>query len=129
MANKLPQQKVEAMWQAFQTKQSAEYVQAKCGVNWRTAQRYILGERWHERLAEIRSQAQEQADYDLANAMADSLRLVREYKAKVAEALKGKTVNAKDVTAAELEKLSKLEAFLLGGVESRSEIHGTLIRS
>ena len=53
--------------------------------------------------------------------MADSLRLVRAYKQKVASALDSKSVRSADVTAAELERVIKLEAFVLGGAESRTE--------
>ncbi len=49
---------------------------------------------------------------------------MRSYKDKLAATLEFKNIPDEDVTAAELEKIVKLEAFLLGGVESRQEIVG-----
>jgi hypothetical protein len=86
--------------------------------------RYRRLEQWDERLAEIRAQVQAEADYDLAAAMAENLKLVRSYKAMVAEALDSKTLKGSDVTASELEKVIRLESFVLGGSESRHEIVG-----
>jgi protein subunit release factor A len=124
VANKISRAKVDEMWAAYQDRQSVDHVAKKCGVHWKTVERYRRLEKWDQRLAEIRRQAQEDADVDLAKAAAESLRLVRSYKDKLAAALEFKNIPDEDVTAAELEKIVKLEAFLLGGVESRQEVVG-----
>ncbi|MEI9936266.1 MAG: hypothetical protein WDO69_03490 [Pseudomonadota bacterium] len=112
----------DALWEAFQEVQTVEFVARKCGVHHATVERYRFLDRWDERLAEIRRLAQKRAEYSLADAMADSLVLVREYKARLATALASKKVNGTDVTAAELERVIRLEAFVLGGAESRHEV-------
>lgn len=112
------------MWAAYCDHQSVDQVAKKCGVHWKTCERYRRLEKWDQRLAEIRRQAQEDADLDLASATADSLRLVRSYKDKLAATLEFMNVNDTSVTASELDKIVKLEAFLLGGVESRHEVVG-----
>lgn len=122
MAEPLSHAKLEQMFAAFSERPTVEHVSRTCGVHHATVRKYRKTERWDERLAEVRKHAQDEADYDLAQAMAESLRLVREYKRQVANALEGKRVAARDVTAAELERLIRLEAFVLGGVESRHEI-------
>jgi len=122
MANRLSSRKVEELWATYQELQSDHKVAAKCGCHHRTVRRYRVQQGWDQRLAAIREQAQHEADYDLAKAMSEHLKLVRSYKAKLATALEGKTVSADTVTASELERVAKLEAYLLGGVESRHEI-------
>ena len=124
MANRLARKKIDEMWSVYQERRSIREVAKKCAVHHKTVERYRLLERWDERLAEIQDRARAEADYDLATAMADSLRLVRAYKQKVAAALESKTMKSADVTAAELERVIKLEAFVLGGAENRTEIVG-----
>lgn len=68
--------------------------------------------------------ARAQADTSLASALALSLKLVRRYKDKLAQALETKQLMADDVTAAELERVIRLEAFVLGGAEHRTEVVG-----
>lgn len=112
------------MWAAYQGHQSVNHVSKKCGIHWKTCERYRRVEKWDERLTEIRRQAQQDADFDLAKATANSLRLVKTYKDKLATTMESLIVGDATVTAAELDKIVKLEAFLLGGVESRHEVVG-----
>lgn len=122
MANRLSTAQIELAWTAFQERQSADYVSKKCGIHWRTVERYRHLERWDERLAEISAKAQAVADYDLAAAKAQSLRLLRSYKSKVEQALLKKAVAPDDVNAAELDRIVRTELLLLGGPDSRTEI-------
>jgi hypothetical protein len=94
------------------------------GVHWKTVDRYRRLERWDERLAEIRRKAQDEADYDLTKATAESLKLVQTYKDKLSAVLEFKNMPDEDVTATEIERILKLEQLLLGGVESRHEVTG-----
>lgn len=122
MANKLDRAKIEELWLAYQGRQSVNEVAKKCGVHHKTAERYRRLERWDERLEQVRAQAQDKADYTLADAMAGSLRIVRKFKERMAEAIEAQLLDEYTATAAELERLVKLEAFVLGGVEGRQEI-------
>lgn len=124
MANRLDRTKIDELWTEYQVHGSIHEVAKKCGVHHKTVERYRRLERWDERLEEIRAKAQRKADYTLAQAMTDSLKLVRAYKQKMADAIASKVVCDEDVTASELERIVKLEAFVLGGVESRQEIVG-----
>lgn len=122
MPNRLPNEKRAELWAAYQERQSIDYVSKKCGVHHKTVERYRHLDSWDQRLTKARAAAQERADYSLADAMADNLRLVRAYKERVAQALESKTVSTDDVTAAELERVIRLEAFVLGGAESRHQV-------
>lgn len=122
MGNRLSSERIHQAWEAYQERQSAEHVAKKCGISWRTAERYRRLERWDERLAEINAKAQAAADYDLAAARAHSLRLLRAYKSKVEHALLKKAVSPDDVNAAELDRIVRTELLLLGGPDSRTEV-------
>lgn len=124
VANHLPESRRTAMWAAYQEQQSASHAAKKCRVHPRTAERYRQLDRWDERIEKIRAEAQEQADVTLASAMAESLVMVRDYKKRIAAALQAKEVRPADVTVSELERLIRLEAFVLGGVESRHAVTG-----
>jgi hypothetical protein len=110
------------MFQAFVEKPTIEYVSEKCGIHHATCRRYRVIDRWDARLAEVRATAQRTVDYDLAAAMAQSLGLIRSYKDKLGAAMLAKTVEPGDITIADLERLVRLEAFVLGAAESRHEV-------
>ena len=122
MADRLSRSKVDEMWFEFQKHGSAAEVARVCHAHPRTVARLRRVERWDERLAEVRSKAQAEADYDLAAARAQSLRLLRAYKTKVEQALLKKAVSPDDVNAAELDRIVRTELLLLGGPDSRTEI-------
>lgn len=122
MADRLPRAKVDEMWLEFQRHGSAAEVARTCHAHPRTVARVRRVERWDERLAEVRSKAQAEADYDLAAARAQSLRLLRAYKTKVEQALLKKAVSPDDVNAAELDRIVRTEMLLLGAPDSRTEV-------
>jgi DNA replicative helicase MCM subunit Mcm2 (Cdc46/Mcm family) len=122
VANRVSREKIEEMFRVYIDRESIEEVATKCGVSHRTAERYRVLERWTERLVEIRRKAQAEADYTIVDAMADSLRTIRSYKGKLAAAIERKTVTTDEVSAADLERLVRLEAFVLGAAESRHEV-------
>jgi hypothetical protein len=114
--------KRDEMFAAWTERESAAFVADKCGVHHRTVERYRVADGWDERLTEIRSKAQSQTDYGIAEAMAESLRIVRLYKDRLAEAIERKRLTADDVSVADLERVVRLEAFVLGAAESRHEL-------
>ena len=110
------------MFAVYADRRSVREVATKCAVSHRTVERYRRVERWDERLGEIRARAQQEADYGIAQAMADSLRIVRAYKAKLGDAVERKRVGVNDVCVTDLERIIRLEAFVLGAAESRHEV-------
>lgn len=112
------------MFAAYVERQSVEYVAAKCGVHHATAARYKRLDAWDDRLRDVRAAARREANYDLAAAMAQSLAMIREFKEKLSAAIARKQVTGADVTIADLERLVRLEAYVLGAAESRHEVIG-----
>jgi hypothetical protein len=122
VANHVSRARIDEMWTVYRDRQSVREVSEKCAVHHKTVDRYRKLERWDERLREVRENAQREADYDLSKALADSLRIVRTYKGKLVDGLANRRLSGAEVTAAEIEKVVRLEAFILGGAESRHEV-------
>lgn len=121
-ANRVPRELVDEMFRVYSDRGSVREVATKCRVSHRTVERYRRIERWDERLAEIRAQVRRDADYGIAEAMLESLRIVRTYKEKLGEAIARKCLTTDDVSVGDLERLVRLEAFVLGAAESRHEV-------
>lgn len=119
----------DAMYSAFVEKQSASYVAAQCNVSRETATRAIeVGYPKHgwaplrERLTAVNREAAEREDYGLVEASQESLQAVRAYKTRYIAALE--TAEIGDATISGLERLVKLETFLLGGADKRIAVQG-----
>jgi len=120
------------MFSAYMEKPSARHVSQACEVDWSTARRVIeegypdhamppLRERYRQAMAE----ANRKAEYRLADAHADSLKLLRGYKAKLAQRIA--KMKAEELPAAlggELDRMVRLESLLLGGADSRPDLTG-----
>lgn len=124
MANRVPTALRDEMFAVYAERQTIESVSAKCGVHHATARRYKLADRWDERLGDVRAKAQREADYTLAAAMAQSLALIRVFKEKLSTAISAKNVKPSEATIVDLERLVRLEAYVLGAAESRHEVIG-----
>lgn len=112
------------MFAAYAERQSVEHVAASCGVHHATAARYKRLDAWDVRLGQVRAAAQREANYDLAAAMAQSLTMIRVFKEKLSAAIAAKNVGGAEATIADLERLVRLEAYVLGAAESRHEVIG-----
>ncbi len=123
MARQLPAGKRDALFEAFCDTPTVEHVSRMCGVHHATVRKYRRLDEWDRRLGEVRREASRLADHDLAKAMAENLKLLLRYKDRFAQALEKKSLDPREVNASEFEKIVRLEAFVLGGVESRHEIH------
>lgn len=110
------------MFATYADRQQVYEVATKYRISHRTVERYRRLERWDDRVAEIRAKALLEADYSIAQAMADSLKMVRLYKQKLADVVERKMLATDDATVADLERIIRLEAFVLGASESRHEL-------
>jgi len=126
MAEPLSTRRREALFAAFVECPSIEHVSRKCRVHHATAKKYQRLDKWGERLESVRRKSREVVDYDLSTAMAESLGMVRLFKDKLRTVIEQQEFDPGKVTIQDLEKLIKLEAFILGGVESRVEVKGQL---
>ncbi|MCK4475157.1 MAG: hypothetical protein KAU16_00330 [Methanophagales archaeon] len=118
----LSEKKIEKMWQAYQEHQSAYFVAATCKVSPTTATNYRDSEHWDERLRKIREEAIALVDNKVARQLAKDIEVVHDLKMKIADAIQ-KQLEAGNYkpTVGDLERLVKLEHFLRGLPDSRTE--------
>ena len=129
MANRLSKTKIEELWTAWQEFENVNQVATKCGVHHKTVERYLRLEKWDERLAGIKAKAQQKADYDLAQARAEDITIVRAVKTELVKALRKAQESGVDLFAVDpaypgritgaLDELVKLELLLMGEATER----------
>lgn len=117
---KLTEQKQAEMFVVYCEKPSVRYVSQKCQVSRTTAGRYKAKDNWDKRLSEIKLKAEKKTDSQLAKRLAENLKIVRFAKAELVKKIqKGKDKSTS--TYSELDKLIRLEEFLLGKPDSRPD--------
>jgi len=126
--NTISATKVEEMFRAYQENPTAKGVSEACNVNWRTADRYINRgdpdrgiQPFSKRLAKIEDQARKETDRSVLKAQKENITMVTSYKQKLVKALSKREIKPEEVDSAELDRFIRLEAFVLGEVESRTE--------
>lgn len=119
----------DRMFSAYLANPSERSVASACGVNRETARRAINeGYPRHgwaplaERAREIHRQAAEAEDYDIVEAHRATLRALRDYKARFLAEFAGASISGNDVSLAQLEKIARLEGYLLGAADHRVEM-------
>lgn len=131
MANKLSQEERDAMFAVYLETQSVNQVVEKCGKHAKTVNRYKELDKWDSRVAEISTEATKKADYSLAQARAEDIKIVRVLKGELVQALQDArnahkrifNLDADEKWRADFTKaaemLIKLEMLLLGGATDR----------
>lgn len=112
------------MFRAWCEKQVVEYVAKACQVSPPSVRRVRRADRWDERLPDVRRMAQQKADYTAADAIAQNIKLVRAFKAKLGQrivALDSSELAASDL-AGQLREVVKLELLLFGEATERHAI-------
>ena len=110
MTNKLPTEKIEEMWNAFQEKQSNRHVAQKCEVSQQTVRRYRVKDRWDERMAKIKEKAHEKIDETIASFKAKTFKVNKGIVAEFIEQLR----THKDISVSDYEKVVRLSLHLVG---------------
>jgi hypothetical protein len=125
-SHQLSKEKVDEMWEAYLEEQSATYVANQCGVNFRTARRYIReGDdtrnmpSFQDRLNKIEDGARKKADAEVEKERVKTLKAVQDYEDRMIEALSQLKMDPDDISARDLDILARLKQFLLGQAESR----------
>lgn len=118
----LSEKEIEKLWQAFIEHQSAYFVAATCKVSSTTARKYRYSEHWNERLRKIRHKASALADKKVALHLAKDIEVVHDLQMEIADSIQ-KQLEAGNYksTVGDLERLVKLEHFLRGLPDSRTE--------
>ena len=129
MANRISKTKIEELWTAWQEFENVNQVATKCGVHHKTVERYLRLEKWEERLAGIKAKAQQKADYDLAQARAEDITVVRAVKTELIKALRDAQHQGINMFAVDpaypqrltgaLAEIVKLELLLMGEATER----------
>ena len=122
MATALSEGEIEELWEAYRVKPSAQYVSRVCAVSRNTAMKYIRERNWEERLQKIRDKACTLADTDIAQQLVKDIEMVRDLKIQIADSIQEQLIagNYKP-TVKDYDSLVRLEQFLKGAPDSRSE--------
>ena len=113
---------IEKLWRAFIEHQSAYSVAAKCKVSPTAARKYRYSRHWDERLRKIRHKANALPDNKVALPPAKDVEVTHDLQMKIADAIQ-KQLEAGNykATVREYERLVRLEHFLRGSSDSRTE--------
>jgi 2-succinyl-5-enolpyruvyl-6-hydroxy-3-cyclohexene-1-carboxylate synthase len=122
MATALSEEKIKELWQAYQKHPSVYFVAAKCKVSPTTARKYRDSQHWEERLQKIRDKARTLADANAAEQLATDIQMIHDLKIQIATTIQ-KQLEAGNYkpTVRDYDSLVRLEQFLKGGPDSRTE--------
>jgi len=120
MSKRLAQKRLDKMFKTYCEKQSSQYVSKKCAISRTTVDKYKRLEDWRGRLVGIQRKAQAKQDDNLANSLAENLKIVQFAKDKIVKLIKRGQITKKP--AADLDKMIRLELLLRGEADSRPEL-------
>jgi len=120
VAKKLTQKKLDTMFKVWVERQSVNFVAKKCKVSHTTIEKYMELQDWVGRLAAVQLKAQAKQDDNLANSLAENLKIVQFAKDKIVKLIKRGQITKKP--AADLDKMIRLELLLRGEADSRPEL-------
>ena len=126
MTAPLSRQKIAALWRAYKQHPSAHYVATVCMVSPHTAQKYIREHKFADRLAKLQERANEIVDEDQALSLANTLKPLANARALLLGELLALIKKGElEASVADVDKIVRLERFLRGEPESRTEDLGT----
>jgi len=118
----VPQATIEAMWKAYKKHQSAFYVARTANVSPHTAQKYIHKGNFAVRFSKIKTKASAIADDAQADILAEDLVKLSNIKTLISDALlKSLKKGTLKPTISELDKITRLIAFIRGEPDQRTE--------
>jgi len=122
MTAPLSYQKKGALWRAYKQRPSARYVATTCDVSWHTASKYIKELNFPQRLKNLQARANQLVPDDEARKYAENASKVRAICTSVLdELLELHRTKSIQPTAKEADLLMRLDAFLHGSPESRTQ--------
>jgi len=126
MTAPLSRQKIAALWRAYKQRQSDSYVANTCSVSRSTARKYIHEHKFAERLAKLQERANEIVDDDQSQSLANTLKPLANSRALLLDQLLAHIKKGMlEASVSDLDKIIRLERFLRGEPESRTEDIGT----
>lgn len=122
MAKRLSAKKLEEMFKAYCERPSLQYVSRKCKVSHVTARKYRKSEDWEARMLKIQQKANDRVDDNIAKTLSNDIKIVQLAKSRAVHTLREtKQLDAKNIVG-DLNTLIRLELFLRGENESRTEV-------
>lgn len=118
----LSHQKQAALFRAFKQRQTANYVASHCHISPHTAQKYIVSLNFKQRLDKLLAKANVIVDDDQAKSLAEDIKTVSNLKTQIASELRILLAKGDlQPGTSDYDRLVRLERFLRGEPESRSE--------
>ena len=122
----LSTQQIAALWRAYKIRHTANFVATHCRVSRHTAEKYILNHNFAERYARLLAKVNEFVDEDQAKSLANTLKPLANLRTillrdALAHAKQGKF----EATISDIDRIVRLERYLRGEPESRTEDVGT----
>lgn len=124
MAYKLSTRKRNAMFRAWCAKQATTHVAKHCKISHTTVTRYRALDNWDARWEEIQTKARAEADATNARSMAAMIDDVGDIRGNIIKALLAATEpdGQPKITVWDLDKIIRLEQFLKGHPDARTEV-------
>ena len=118
----LTTQKKAALWRAYKQKQTANYVATRCNISPHTAEKYIKILHFQTRLEKLLLKANEFVDEDQALSLANTIRPIANIRVRLLERILGQIKKGDlDASISDIDRLIRLERYLRGEPESRTE--------
>jgi len=118
----LTTQKKAALWRAYKQRQTANYVATRCEISPHTAEKYIKVLAFKARLEKLASKANEYVDEDQALSLANTIKPIANIRVRLLERIQTQIRDGElNASIADIDKLIRLERYLRGEPESRTE--------
>lgn len=118
---RLTEDEVEKMFLAYAKNPNLRSIAESVGVSRTTVQKYRDKDNWDQRRQDILDRVRKTSDNETAKVLSANLKIVRFAKAKLVKSIQaGKEKSTS--TYADLDRLIRLESFLLGQPDSRTAV-------
>jgi len=115
-----------AFWRAYKQRQTANYVAMQCHVSPHTADKYIGILKFRDRLEKLLLKANEFVDEDQALSLANTIKPIANIRVRLLEQILGEIKKGElDASISDIDRLIRLERYLRGEPESRTEDIGS----
>ena len=122
----LSTQQIAALWRAYKIRQTARFVARHCSVSQHTAEKYISNHNFAQRYTKLLAKANEFVDEDQAKSLANTLKPLANARALLLEDLLAHIKKGElEATVSDVDKIVRLERYLRGEPEARTEDVGT----
>jgi len=119
--NRLSTEDVEKMFKIYVANPVIRFVAETCKISGTTVRKYRDRDKWDRRRDDIIERARRKDSNEAAKALSENLKIVRFAKAKLIKKIQTNKAKSRS-TYAELDRMMRLEGFLLGQPDSRPSV-------